>query len=138
MVVDLEECSINAAPFQLVERTSLLKVHALFSMLGLDLAYVTSIGRLVGVVALKDVGHLFDVSQSQRHHFHFQLRIAIEKVNAGLLLPRSTLSTNNVVDDDDQKDKEQESPEEESSSLDQVTTDDDDAGETDTDAKPIN
>lgn len=54
-VVDFKECLIDAAPFQLVERTTLLKVHSLFSMLGLDHAYVTSIGRLVGVVALKDV-----------------------------------------------------------------------------------
>ena len=46
----------DPAPFQLVERTSLLKVHSLFSMLGLNHAYVTAIGRLIGVVALKEVG----------------------------------------------------------------------------------
>lgn len=46
---------IDAAPFQLVERTSLLKVHSLFSMVGINHAYVTQIGRLVGVVALKEV-----------------------------------------------------------------------------------
>ena len=54
-MVDFNECTIDPAPFQLVERTTLLKVHSLFSMLGLSHAYVTSIGRLVGVVALKDV-----------------------------------------------------------------------------------
>lgn len=54
-VVDFKECLVDPAPFQLVERTTLLKVHSMFSMLGLTHAYVTSIGRLVGVVALKDV-----------------------------------------------------------------------------------
>lgn len=61
--VDFSPCRIDPAPFQLVERTTLLKVHSLFSMLGLNHAYVTSIGRLVGVVALKDVSlshHLND------------------------------------------------------------------------------
>ena len=48
----------DPAPFQLVERTSLLKVHSLFSMLGLNHAYVTAIGRLIGVVALKEVSGL--------------------------------------------------------------------------------
>lgn len=58
LVADFNECIIDPAPFQLVERTTLLKVHSLFSMLGLNHAYVTSIGRLVGVVALKDVSYL--------------------------------------------------------------------------------
>lgn len=71
LVADFNECIIDPAPFQLVERTTLLKVHSLFSMLGLNHAYVTSIGRLVGVVALKD------------------LRIGIEKMNAGLLVPKN-------------------------------------------------
>lgn len=46
---------IDPAPFQLVEHTSLIKVHSLFSMLQLNHTYVTSIGKLIGVVALKDV-----------------------------------------------------------------------------------
>lgn len=54
-IIDLSACHIDPAPFQLVEQTSLIKVHSLFSMLQLNLAYVTSIGRLVGVVTLKDV-----------------------------------------------------------------------------------
>jgi len=53
--VDLSRCQIDEAPFQLVEQTSLYRVHTLFSMLGLNHAYVTSFGRLVGVVALKDI-----------------------------------------------------------------------------------
>ncbi|XP_059609893.1 chloride channel protein 2 isoform X2 [Phlebotomus argentipes] len=56
---------IDPAPFQLVERTSLLKVHSLFSMVGINHAYVTKIGKLVGVVGLKE------------------LRQAIEDVNSG-------------------------------------------------------
>ena len=50
---------------QLVEKSSLLKVHSLFSMLGVNHAYVTAIGRLIGVVALKE------------------LRKAIEDANSG-------------------------------------------------------
>lgn len=53
--IDFEECTIDPAPFQLVERTTLYKAHSLFSILGLNHSYVTSIGRLVGVVSLVDV-----------------------------------------------------------------------------------
>lgn len=41
------------------------QTHTLFSLLGLSHAYVTSIGKLVGVVALKEVKSLFA--------FHFVL-----------------------------------------------------------------
>lgn len=53
--IDLDEVAIDPAPFQLVLGTSLYKVHTLFSLLGLNHAYVTHRGRLVGVVALKEV-----------------------------------------------------------------------------------
>jgi hypothetical protein len=53
--VNFDKCHIDPAPFQLVEKTSLLKVHSLVSMLGVNHAYVTAIGRLIGVVALKEV-----------------------------------------------------------------------------------
>ncbi|XP_070207143.1 chloride channel protein 2-like [Littorina saxatilis] len=53
--VDWEGVQIDPAPFQLVERTSLHKVHSLFSLLGLNHAYVTNTGRLVGVVGLKQL-----------------------------------------------------------------------------------
>ncbi|XP_061675843.1 chloride channel protein 1 [Syngnathoides biaculeatus] len=53
--MDLEQIRIDPSPFQLVERTSLHKTHTLFSLLGLSHAYVTSIGKLVGVVALKEL-----------------------------------------------------------------------------------
>ncbi|ETN67164.1 chloride channel protein 2 [Anopheles darlingi] len=69
--IDVDNLHIDPAPFQLVERTSILKVHSLFSMVGINHAYVTYVGRLVGVVALKE------------------LRKAIENVNSGTLTPES-------------------------------------------------
>lgn len=55
--IDLDAANVNIdpSPFQLVEKTSLLKVHSLFSMIGINHAYVTNVGKLVGVVALKEV-----------------------------------------------------------------------------------
>lgn len=64
-VVNFNDIHIDPAPFQLVEKSSLLKVHSLFSMLGVNHAYVTTIGRLIGVVGLKE------------------LRKAIEDANSG-------------------------------------------------------
>merc|ERR1719210_133858 len=63
--VNFSDIHIDPAPFQLVEKSSLLKVHSLFSMLGVNHAYVTTIGRLIGVVGLKE------------------LRKAIEEANSG-------------------------------------------------------
>ncbi|XP_032824019.2 chloride channel protein 2-like isoform X2 [Petromyzon marinus] len=54
-MVEFDFCRIDPSPFQLVERTSLHKTHTLFSLLGLSRAYVTSIGKLVGVVALPEL-----------------------------------------------------------------------------------
>ncbi|VDD94311.1 unnamed protein product [Enterobius vermicularis] len=54
-VIDLDEVAIDAAPFQLVLGSSLYKVHSLFSLLGLSHAYVTDCGRLIGVIALKEL-----------------------------------------------------------------------------------
>uniref|UniRef100_A0A7N8XMQ6 Chloride channel, voltage-sensitive 1b n=1 Tax=Mastacembelus armatus TaxID=205130 RepID=A0A7N8XMQ6_9TELE len=53
--IDMDQIRIDPSPFQLVERTSLHKTHTLFSLLSLSHAYVTSIGKLVGVVALKEL-----------------------------------------------------------------------------------
>ncbi|KZS06049.1 Chloride channel protein 2 [Daphnia magna] len=66
--VDFHMCHVDPAPFQLVERTSLLKVHSMFSLLGVNRAYVTTIGRLIGIVSLSE------------------LRKAIEDVNSGVSL----------------------------------------------------
>nr|CAI5838830.1 unnamed protein product [Callosobruchus analis] len=76
--IDFTACRIDPAPFQLVERTSLLKVHSLFSMLAINFAYVTSIGRLVGVVSLKE------------------LRQAIEDANSGNPPKRATREQTNT------------------------------------------
>ncbi|XP_042314261.1 chloride channel protein 2 isoform X2 [Sceloporus undulatus] len=53
--VNFNNSKIDPAPFQLVERTSLHKTHTIFSLLGVDHAYVTSIGRLIGMVSLKEL-----------------------------------------------------------------------------------
>ncbi|XP_063772674.1 chloride channel protein 2 isoform X4 [Pseudophryne corroboree] len=53
--MNFSNCKIDPAPFQLVERTSLHKAHTVFSLLGMDHAYVTSIGRLIGMVTLREL-----------------------------------------------------------------------------------
>uniref|UniRef100_A0A670ZPN6 Chloride voltage-gated channel 1 n=1 Tax=Pseudonaja textilis TaxID=8673 RepID=A0A670ZPN6_PSETE len=53
--VCFSSCRIDPSPFQLVERTSLHKTHTLFSLLGLTNAYVTSMGKLRGVIALEEL-----------------------------------------------------------------------------------
>ncbi|PIK54875.1 putative chloride channel protein 2 [Apostichopus japonicus] len=65
--LDLKDSHIDPAPFQLVERTSLHKVHSLFSLLGLSHAYVTTLGRLVGIVALKEWNIPTDTEVNQNH-----------------------------------------------------------------------
>ncbi|XP_071840808.1 chloride channel protein 2-like isoform X2 [Apostichopus japonicus] len=64
--LDLKDSHIDPAPFQLVERTSLHKVHSLFSLLGLSHAYVTTLGRLVGIVALKEIRQAVEHSNRYR------------------------------------------------------------------------
>ena len=72
--VNFTEIHIDPAPFQLVEKSSLLKVHSLFSMLGVNHAYVTTIGRLIGVVGLKELRKAIEDANSGqapgggRHH----------------------------------------------------------------------
>ncbi|KRZ73307.1 Chloride channel protein 2, partial [Trichinella papuae] len=50
-----DNIEIDPTPVQLLERTSLHKIHTLFSLLGLHILYVTKLGRLVGVVSLKEL-----------------------------------------------------------------------------------
>ncbi|XP_069775989.1 chloride channel protein ClC-Kb-like isoform X3 [Narcine bancroftii] len=54
-VLRLDECVIDPAPFRLVKKETLHECYDLFNLLGLRIAYVTSTGRLVGVVALKEL-----------------------------------------------------------------------------------
>lgn len=53
--INFEECFVDPAPFQFSARTSLYKVHWLFSLLSLHHAYVTDSGHLVGIVSLSEV-----------------------------------------------------------------------------------
>lgn len=73
-VVDFNECCIDPAPFQLVERTTIYKVHLLFSLLSLSRAYVTSVGRLVGLVDLADVSLTISFFNSDFFHFILIIR----------------------------------------------------------------
>lgn len=88
-VVEFKKDMIDPAPYQLVERTSLHKVHAIFSLLGVQHAYVTALGKLVGVVSLTEVNNFHvDKDGIQRSiiiSFFFQLRKAIENANSGVL-----------------------------------------------------
>lgn len=46
---------VAPSKFPLAFSMSDLQIHSVFSLLGLRRAYVTKLGRLVGVVALKEV-----------------------------------------------------------------------------------
>ncbi|XP_033641942.1 chloride channel protein 2-like isoform X2 [Asterias rubens] len=68
--LDFSEVHIDPAPFQLVERTSLHKCHSMFSLLGLNHTYVTTLGRLVGVVSLKEIRRAIErTAQNNRNSF---------------------------------------------------------------------
>ncbi|KAI6656410.1 hypothetical protein LOD99_1206 [Oopsacas minuta] len=66
MIIKLDETMIDAAPFQLVEKTSLIKVHTLFALLSLNHSYVTQGGRLVGIVTLKEIRAAIEEDTSKR------------------------------------------------------------------------
>ncbi|VDN03914.1 unnamed protein product [Thelazia callipaeda] len=53
--IDLDKIAIDPAPFQLVLGTSLYRVHTLFSLLGLNHAYITNRGKLIGVISIKEL-----------------------------------------------------------------------------------
>ncbi|XP_030042271.1 chloride channel protein ClC-Kb-like [Microcaecilia unicolor] len=54
-IVRMEDLIIDPAPYRLMEKETLYECYDLFNLLGLRTAYVTSIGRLVGVVSLKEL-----------------------------------------------------------------------------------
>lgn len=61
-VVDFSSIVVDPAPLVTLQQgTSLMKTHMLFNLLGLQVAYVTSMGRLIGVVALKEASELLIV-----------------------------------------------------------------------------
>lgn len=82
-ILDFGSVHIDPAPFQLVERTSLLKVHSVFSLVGVNHAYVTAIGRLVGVVGLKEVStpiHIYSVQNAPNFGKAFSTRMKNIKI----------------------------------------------------------
>jgi len=109
--VSFAELHIDPAPFQLVEKSSLLKVHSLFSMLGVNHAYVTTIGRLIGVVGLKELrkaiedansGHTAEQPQPKDEESQNGLRkrkgSPKEKVISDSLVQRSVTSMDSAFD----------------------------------------
>ncbi|MCJ8739853.1 hypothetical protein PDJAM_G00052090 [Pangasius djambal] len=60
--VNFNLCKIDPASVQIVERASLQKIHEIFSMMGLDHAYVTSVGSLIGVVSRQELRKGFETS----------------------------------------------------------------------------
>jgi hypothetical protein len=70
--LELNEIEFDSAPFQLMERSPLLHVHMLFSLLGLKRAYITKCGRLEGLISRRE------------------LRKGIEDVRQGILVARRT------------------------------------------------
>ncbi|PIC45209.1 hypothetical protein B9Z55_005308 [Caenorhabditis nigoni] len=62
--LDLMQLDVDSTPFQLSEYTSLFKAHSLFSLLGLNRAYVTKKGQLIGVVALKELRFAMEYLQA--------------------------------------------------------------------------
>ncbi|XP_066535226.1 chloride channel protein 2-like [Hoplias malabaricus] len=60
--VNFNNCEIDPASVQLVEHTSLNKMHSIFSLMALNHAYVTSVGRLRGVVSRREMQKAFENS----------------------------------------------------------------------------
>uniref|UniRef100_A0A1B0GIQ8 Chloride channel protein n=1 Tax=Lutzomyia longipalpis TaxID=7200 RepID=A0A1B0GIQ8_LUTLO len=81
---------IDPAPFQLVERTSLLKVHSLFSMVGINHAYVTKIGKL-------DVNSGANLAKPNADEELTQLPVTPLTPQEEPLLQKSNANVNNTV-----------------------------------------
>ncbi|XP_029435620.1 LOW QUALITY PROTEIN: chloride channel protein ClC-Kb-like [Rhinatrema bivittatum] len=54
-IIRMEDLIIDPEPYRLMEKETLYECYDLFNLLGLRTAYVTSIGRLVGVVSLNEL-----------------------------------------------------------------------------------
>lgn len=74
-MIDLSGIPIDPSPFQIVDQTSLYKVHTLFALLGVSVAYVTARGKLIGVVGHAEIrkgietagGRRLEARPSQQH-----------------------------------------------------------------------
>ncbi|XP_036418667.1 chloride channel protein 2-like isoform X2 [Colossoma macropomum] len=60
--VNFNDCKIDPASIQLLERTSLQKVHSILTLMSLDQLYVTSVGKLIGVVSRRELRKAFEGS----------------------------------------------------------------------------
>ena len=117
-VVNFTDIHIDPAPFQLVEKSSLLKVHSLFSMLGVNHAYVTTIGRLIGVVGLKELRKAIEDANSGQSPGGKQRQTSDEETASGSVEEEEEAVTeitdnNNVVPGSDQSSSKRDSLESE-------------------------
>ena len=94
--VNFTQIHIDPAPFQLVEKSSLLKVHSLFSMLGVNHAYVTTIGRLIGVVGLKELRKAIEDANSGQAPGERQDRQGDEETGSAGSEEENSNNTNNT------------------------------------------
>jgi chloride channel 2 len=94
-VVNFPPNLIDPAPFQLVEMTSLNKVHSLFSLLTLSHAYVTSLGQLVGVVTLEDLSNAIQGKKSKPSPSPSPPQYELQQINEDIIIPSSDDIINN-------------------------------------------
>ena len=103
--VNFTDLHIDPAPFQLVEKSSLLKVHSLFSMLGVNHAYVTTIGRLIGVVGLKELrkaiedansGHIAKTSDDEE----FAKKLSSHPFTNNTVTSMDSMATNSMLSEE--------------------------------------
>lgn len=75
-MIDLSGVPIDPSPFQVVDKMSLYKIHTLFSLLGVSVAYVTTKGILVGVIGSDELKIGIETAGERRSSIpHPQTRI---------------------------------------------------------------
>lgn len=65
-IIDLSGIPIDPSPFQIVDQTSLYKVHTLFALLGVPIAFVTSRGRLIGSITAYELRRGIEMAGGRR------------------------------------------------------------------------
>ncbi|GMR34365.1 hypothetical protein PMAYCL1PPCAC_04560, partial [Pristionchus mayeri] len=63
-IINVSSMKMDTSPFVMPARTTLYKMHSLFSLLGLNRAYVVLRGHLIGVVALREVREMVELGQA--------------------------------------------------------------------------
>lgn len=100
--VNFLDVVVNPAPVQLVEKTPLADVHSLFSMVEIYSAYVTNIGRLVGVVGLTELKKVIeDVNSGHIEKYCLAEEPAYEPSQESPLLERLEQIQNSVLEKKD-------------------------------------